>query len=443
MNVLDMITKAVRRLFGKNDIKKFYDTEPAAGALMAASIDRWYQMYAGAAPWLTKDTVSLRLEQGIVRELANITLSEMTVSAGNGKLDTLLTAALRDLNLGLQAGLATGAMVIKPLGTDGVQCIPQNSFIPLKYNASGRLTDVIFPEINKVRENEYLIRMERHTLDARGLTISNRAFRSRTPDTLDREIALGSVPEWADIAEAVTYPGVTRPAFGYYVNPISNTIDGSAAGVSVFASAEELIRRTDTQSARLDWEYDSAERAIHADTAALKLTENGVELPKKRLYRGLDLMQTNGELFKEFSPALRDGGYLNGLNEYKRAVEFVVGLAYGDISDPQSIDKTATEIRAAKSRKYNTVSAIQENLRRCLDDLLYALAFWNGMTSARYELSCTFKDSILADEQSERDEDRKDLAAGILRPEEYRAKWYGESVETALANLPDTAQVLE
>ena len=93
--------------------------------------------------------------------------------------------------------------------------------------------------------------------------------------------------------------------------------------------------------------------------------------------------------------------------------------------------------------RYNTVTAIQNNLRDCLEDLTYALAFVNGMTEQGYEFICDFKDSILVDEETERQQDRVDMQMGIMRPEEYRAKWYGESVEEALKNLPQSAEVLE
>ena len=52
-------------------------------------------------------------------------------------------------------------------------------------------------------------------------------------------------------------------------------------------------------------------------------------------------------------------------------------------------------------------------------------------------------DSILADPDSERKQDIQDLNLGIMRPEEYRAKWYGEDEKTALNNLPQSAEVME
>ena len=62
---------------------------------------------------------------------------------------------------------------------------------------------------------------------------------------------------------------------------------------------------------------------------------------------------------------------------------------------------------------------------------------YTALTQSGYEFLCTFKDSILVDEEEERQQDRQDLAAGIMRPEEYRAKWYGETLEEAAKNLPE------
>ena len=42
------------------------------------------------------------------------------------------------------------------------------------------------------------------------------------------------------------------------------------------------------------------------------------------------------------------------------------------------------------------------------------------MTEQKYEFICDFKDSILVDEETERQQDRVDMQMGIMRPEEYR-----------------------
>ena len=272
-------------------------------------------------------------------------------------------------------------------------------------------------------------------------------------DLTDRDIgipcSLEAVEEWVNIDPGpVTYPGMNRMDFGYYRNPIKNRIDGSACGVSVYESAVDLIRKADIQSARLDWEYESGERAIHVDNKALKQDKStgrfSMEKLKKRLYRGLNLEAgKDQELLKEYSPEMRDEAFKRGLEEYKREIEFSVGLAYGDLSDVQEVAKTATEIKTSKNRKYNRVTAIQNNLYDCLEDFATGLAFYNSMLNSGYEFSCKFSDSILTDEETERNQDRADVSMGAMQLWEYRMKWYGETEKQARAAVQNPAEVIE
>ena len=123
------------------------------------------------------------------------------------------------------------------------------------------------------------------------------------------------------------------------------------------------------------------------------------------------------------------------MEEYKREIEFSVGLAYGDLSDVQEVAKTATEIKASKNRKYNRVTAIQNNLYDCLEDFAAGLAFYNSMLNSGYEFSCKFNDSILTDEEAERQQDRQDVSMGAMTLVEYRAKWYNETEEEAAKKI--------
>lgn len=428
-------------MFPLKDIKQALGVKLAITDDMMQSIEMWQKCFAGQAFWLSDSVISLRLEQAITREFANITLNEMTASVSNDKLQKIFETATEDLNSELQSGLATGAMVIKPLGGDKVQYISANAFVPIEFDTRHRLVKVIFPEFKKIGDN-YYTRLEYHSLDTeKGLTITNTAYVSASEGQLGREIPLAAVDEWASLPNAVTYPAMLRPAFGYFRTPIKNTIDGSSCGVSVYANDINLIRKIDTQFGRLDWEFESGERAIHVDAAAFK--KEGTEKLNKRLYKAVDVDLGDNELFKDFSPAIRQSDITDGLNTYLRRLEFSVGLAYGDLSDPDTVAKTATEILSAKNRKYNTVSAIQKQLKYCLDDLVYALAFYNSLTTSGYTFVCDFKDSILTDEQTERTQDIQDLSLGIMRPDEYRMKWYGEDEKTAKKNLPQSSEVVD
>lgn len=434
-------------MFPIKNIKQALNVDAAISDAMVSKIELWSKMYKGEADWVDNDAVhSLRLEQGIVREFANVTLNEMTSKVTVEKLDKIYQKAIQDLNENLQSGLALGAFVIKPLGEDKVEYVTQDNFIPIEFDSRGRLMKVVFVEVKQVKADDIYRRFEYHAVDKQKLTITNKAFHARNANDLGIEIPLTDIEEWASLPEEISYP-FPKPDFGYYRNPIKNTIDGSFNGVSIYDPAVAMVKKADIQFGRLDWEFESGERAVHVDPAALKTDKVTGEkkLPKlnKRLYRAVDITLENGkELFDTFSPDLRDQSLLNGLEEYKRNIEFAVGLSYGDISNPAMIEKTATEIRSAKKRKYNMVTAIQSNLKDCLSDLVDALAFYNSMTTTGYEFICDFKDSILVDEETERAQDKADIAIGAMTLLEYRMKWYGETAEEAAKMINEPADTI-
>lgn len=443
MNFFEIIKGVWRKLFGNNSTSNTLSIKPAISQTMITNVNKWYKCYAGEAEWTNNDVKSLRLEKSIVREFANIVLNEMTVSISNQELQDLYDSIKsNELNIGLQQGLAMGAFVVRPLGEgkNRAQFLSQNNYIPLKFNDAKRLTEVIFPDIINEGKRIYM-RLEHHSVNPEtGLSINNYAVMSKDDGNSWVKINLNSVPEWADIEESVTYPEMLKPDFGYYCNPFDNTIDQSPCGVSVFEPAIDIIRKADVQFGRLDWEFESGERAIFVDVSLMKNQE--MNKMSDRLYQTVDA-DGDEDLIHEHSPALREADYISGLDEYVRKIEFAVGLSYGDISNPQSVEKTAEEIKVSKQRKYNTVSAIQENLKDCLEDFVYALAFWNALATKKYDFVCDFKDSVLTNEKEERENDRQDLASGIMSREEYRAKWYGEDIEVAREKLPKQASLIE
>ena len=441
------------RMFGYSQLKAIAGQDVTMSQAMIDAINRWKDMINGRADWIDekRGVLSLRTEIGICREFTDIALGEMDAKVSSPVLDSALQFGIRNLNEQLQDGLALGSFILKPLGGQRSEFVTADKFIPVSFDDAGKPNDVLFLTRKRIGETSWYTRVERHRFDANGfLTIETSCYHSSDESDIGLPCSLTSVPEWSGIDPGpVTYPGMQQNDYGYFRVPLRNRVDGSPCGVSIFAEAEDLIRQADIQYGRLDWEYSSGERAVHVDERALRHTASGkVSIPsgKQRLYRGLNLDQNGngGELYKEYSPAMRDDAFIRGLEKAYRSIEFVVGLSYGDLSDTSDVDKTATEIKASKQRKYNRVNAIQENLRNCLSDFVDALAFYNDQYTSGYQFSCLFNDSILTDEETERDQDRKDVAMGAMSLKEYRMKWYQEDEATAEANLPEQSSgVLE
>lgn len=436
----------VWQMFNYTAIKGIIHRDAALSQSMIDAINEWKKMYEGKAAWVEySDYIkSLKIEQGICREFADVTLSEMDAAVDNEKLNGIFLKCIEDINEYFQEGLALGSLIIKPLGQDKAEFVTADKFIPISFDDNGKPNDCAFLTVKCVGENQYYTRCERHYLTPLGLAIENTAYHSQDKSDIGMKVSLENVDEWKGLPESVLYPGMKQMDFGYYRNPVKNHIDGSACGVSIYDSAIDIIHRADIQGARIDWEYESGERAVHVDERALKKKSGRVSMAalNNRLYRGLNIEDgKDKELLREYSPQMRDEAYHRGLEKYLRQIEFSVGLAYGDLSDVQEVEKTATEIKVAKTRKYNRVNMVQKKLKSCLEDFVAGMAFYNGLLNSGYTFNCVFHDSIMTDEETERMQDRQDMATGIMSKAEYRSKWYGETIEEAEKNLPVSPKV--
>ena len=139
---------------------------------------------------------------------------------------------------------------------------------------------------------------------------------------------------------------------------------------------------------------------------ALEYTDK-YKLPslKDRLFRATGSNKDGKAFYEVFSPEIRETPLYKGFNDILKRIEFICGLAYGTISDPELIEKTATEIMSAKQRSYATVSDIQQALEDALNDMIYAMdvlaTLYNLTPRGNYEASYEWDDSIIIDSESE------------------------------------------
>ncbi len=453
MFIIDYIKKVIS-MFKKEDIQKITGKPPVISSALLAKIAYWNNMYSGHAEWVDGYIKSLGLEQGICREFADCTLSELTTSVSNEKLDAAYKQTLEMLTENLQSGIALGSFCIKPLSENTAEFVTADKFIPLSFSDSGKPTSLAFVTAKQIKSDSIYRKFEIHEIKGDILSIKNMCYHSTSENDIGKRCNLAEVEDWANLPEETSYNTKGRNLFGYYRNPIKNTIDDTFCGVSIYDNAIQLIKNADVQYGRLEWEFESGERAINVDITALKpqaILDNGkttLVAPKlnERLYKGLNLQTgDNAELYKEFSPAFRDSNIINGLEQHKRAIEFAVGLSYGDLSNTQSVEKTATEIKHAKQRKYNRVNVIESKLKECLEDYCYGLACFNNCATSGYEFICNFSDSILTDEETERKQDIQDVSIGALPLWRYIMKWQGLTEDEAKAQALEGAgaEVLE
>lgn len=474
--IFDTIGKWIRQVFGmigQGDIKGKLGVDVACSEGMADAQQLWLSMYRDNPPWKSKTVQTLGLPASIAREIARLTTIEMkgsvTGSARAAYLQEQLEPLLMSIRPQIEIAAACGGMALKPYADNGlirVDCVRADAFFPTAYDGGGNVTGAVFVE-RYTHGGVYYTRLEQHEHRSKLYTITNKAYASRNRSTLEREIDLAEVDRWASLAPSVTIENVERPLFAYFRTPLANDIDPAGPlGVSVYAGAADLIREADRQYSRLLWEFEGSELAIDASADLFQRVEHKFKknegaagstveykLPKgrERLFRLVNFNsdQATGDslAMKTFAPQIRDASYLNGLNAQLQRIEFACGLAYGTLSEPQSVDKTATEIKMSRQRSYALVADMQARLEAALNHLVYAMdvlaTIYRLAPAGGYETAWEWDDSIIVDTDVEFNRRLLLVQAGILRPEALYAWYFGTTEEQARELLPQMTAILE
>lgn len=421
---------------------------------MANQIELWAAMFKNKPSWVdNKNIYGMNLPAAIASEFSRlVTLeleSEVVGSPRAEYLNEQYKKVLNQLRRNVELGCAKGGLIFKPYVTSNgitVQYVQADCFFPISFDSSGNIVQCVFTE--QFRKNQKIYtRLEVHSLENKKLNIINRVFVSTNDYSLGSEVGPGVVDRWSELIPTVSYEGVNKLPFGYLKIPLANEADAdSPLGTSVYARAKDSIKLADKRYSQIDWEYDAKETAIHIADSLLKYdkTRDKFEYPggKERLYRTLEYSSGANDklLLDAFSPDIRDQSYYNGLNNQLKLVEFHCNLAYGTISDPQNVDKTAEEIKASKQRSYTAVKEIQKATQTALEDLIEAMDFYatvyNLAPLGVYEMTFNWDDSIVVDKEKELMSMQQDAVSGMIRKEIYIARKYGVTEEEALKMMP-------
>lgn len=431
-------------MLSKSTVEEALKVKTAVSFEMEAAMNLWLKIFTNNAPWLNEEVRSLQLGASIAEEFARlITLemkSEVTGSTRADYINQYYQKVLEDLKSELALFNAVGGGFFKPYVKANkfyIDYIPQTDCKPLKFDSAGNITSVVFSS-QITKGDKIYTRLETHTLQGTDYIIENKVYvtESYNSTMLGRISSLSEVAEWSELSERTIIQNIERPLFAYYKVPLSNNIDTkSCLGVSVYNKAIDSIRKADVQASRLDYEYESAERSIYADIDALRNQEG-----KERRSKIVKTLNTGEDgFYKEFSPTLRDEGFIRGLNKIKQEIEFQCNLAYGTISDPNTVDKTATEINASKQRSYASVSQMQNSLEKALKHLVYILDVYCDLyelaPAGEYEVSAEWDDSIIVDTESEQRIRLQETNLGLGSKLDYLMWRYGLTEEQAQEKL--------
>ena len=204
--------------------------------------------------------------------------------------------------------------------------------------------------------------------------------------------------------------------------------------------------------AKIDLEYDSYANEFtlgrkRVFVAPEMLTDaNGSQVfdPDDSVFYTLpeDYFKNTKEAMREVNMELRIEEHETAINNDLNLLSFKCGFGTQYYRFERGSVATATQVISENSDMYRTIRKHEIILRDALTDLIRTIirlgvtANVSGLVE-NTDIVIDFDDSIVEDKQTERAEDRKDVAMGAMGLPEYRAKWYGETEEVAAGKLPD------
>ena len=205
---------------------------------------------------------------------------------------------------------------------------------------------------------------------------------------------------WKDIQEVMSISNVDRVLFGYIKSPINNRKSNDKYGVPITFGCDKTIQEIKDTMVQLAREYELKQAFVGADATMF----NGKNaLPQNGLFKKID--STNDDFFEVFDPALRDSSYMVRLQELYQRLEHEVGTSAGIISELQTQNATATEIKRAMYDTFTIVDDMRTNIEKAMDDFFYACDVlanaYNLSPQGEYELGFDWSYALLEDSDAE------------------------------------------
>ena len=365
-------------------------------------------------------------------KLANFAVSDSSANiVGNNKRTAMLTDTL---NLAMAKGKKIVGM---QLGYGGVCIVPYIDNGKLLYTlveqdrltidqvngekitgatllaeqktiTSGSISDTYFRWVNYKIENGILIMTQKYT------------------DNQGSEIDVSLIPEWASINPEERIMNVDRVLFGYIKSPVNNRIGNDKYGVPITFGCEHTIMEIKECLRQIAREFTLKEAFVGIDEKMFRKDSTGKTiLPRNGLFKTFK-SDSDTDFFQEFSPAIRESSYYARLQELYTRLEKEIGVSKGFLTDMESSNATATEIRRAMYDTFTLVNDIRKNFEKGMKDFIYACNVlanrYNLSPLGDYEINFNWDYSLLTDTQEEFNHYIQGVSQGVISDVELR-RW--------------------
>ena len=172
------------------------------------------------------------------------------------------------------------------------------------------------------------------------------------------------VPDfWANIPLKLVIGNVEKAPIGYIKSPINNRKSGDKYGVPIDYGTESIQKEIKECLKQIAREYDVKQAFIGADVT---MFDKNDKLPANGLYQKVD--SGKDDFWEIFSPEIRESSYYVRLQELYKRLEHAIGTSSGILSDVETQNATATEIKKAMYDTFSITDDMRTNFEKGMKD---------------------------------------------------------------------------
>lgn len=342
-------------------------------------------IYSNNPPWLEDGIKTIGMAATICAEIRQLTTMNIGIEVTGSKRADFLNEQMQSLIIPnikdwCELACATGEIILKPNGTS-VDCL-----LPYQYRIieeiGKKITKIVFiDEYYNAKTQLWDTRLEFHTIDENNLyTISNRCFVGRTQRSFQTSVPI-EMTRWKDLNEDIQLVGVTEILAGRFRIPGLNN-STLKSGCSVFCKAITELEDLDIAYSRFSKENYDSKRTVLLDSDRLMMggrigaANRDIMIKQQGLPDYVKAVEGvgDGSFYHEINPTLNTETRIKGINTLLSQIGFKCGFSNGYfVFNEKTGMVTATQVESDDRRTLQTISAIRDALKDCVNQLVYAL----------------------------------------------------------------------
>lgn len=451
MNVLKKL-KSLLNGFGKGgddmeDIADISKLETAVSAVMQTKTREWWDIFRGVLPQKKSHNNfrPLPVAYTSTAYLAQLVTGEIKFELADERLNAFAQKnLLPNLDRIVQLTLVGGYTVIKPYITRSGEVFfdigTSRDFLPVMLDENGHITEGIFFERIRYKGKIYE-RREHHRFDGETHYVHNSAYLYGTRQCVE----LTEIPRWSTLLPEGQIPS-DIPMIATFRTPYANNIDlDSKLPISLFANSVQTLHDIDYAHSEYLAEFRKMSAKVFADETVLQ-EDKGI--PDDYFVNVLSNGQSSIEQqIMAYAPQIREEAHKAAINTELRLYEVQIGVSSGTFTfDSQKGLVTATQVLSEDKTTYNTVAQLQRQLSPALEALAKItanLGRFYGFEVKDGEPAIEFGDSVFEDTGTEFNRRFQMVQAGLLKPEDFNAWYFGLPIDKARKMLPKMTDVFE